>query len=124
MENIHPQLVDVVKDLLAEGWRVFIAKRGDYGFFTNEAGERTVSFDRGLGGLNWSGNYKTSDPRQTGDGWRLEPSTYMNMFAAYPPQWAVRKTSWKYQTLDMKLAVFQKTSQYEEIIESLLEMVP
>ena len=115
MENVHKDLVDVVKDILSNGWRVFIAERGHYGFFTNDTGERVISFQLNLGVVIWNGNYKTSNPKRTGGGWRLQPDTYKNMFYAQPPYWAVGGEKWKYTTLEMHLKTFQKSSKYMEI---------
>lgn len=66
---------EAIKQLAAEikraGFRVFIAERGTYGFYTDTDGTRVVSFQYDLCGMTFSGNYKTSNPRGTGSGWGL-----------------------------------------------------
>lgn len=102
-------------DIKAAGYRVFIAERGTYGFYTDAAGSRVVSFQFDLGGFKFSGNYKTDMPRTTGTGWEILKGTYSDMFAEYPPSWAVRTAKWEYTTLEQHLKTYQSSSKYTEL---------
>lgn len=96
------------------GYRVFIAGSGNYGFYTDEHGTRVVSFQYDLGGISFSGNYKTEQPRTTGTGWRLDVHGFSEMFSQGAPDWAVRGFKWKYTTLAEHLATYQASSKYVE----------
>lgn len=111
--------IEMVKELAneikASGFRVFIAKSGTYGFYTDANGTRVVSFQAGLSGMTFSGNYKTTNPHSTGTGWQLENNTFKDMFNQIAPNWAVRGAEWNYTTLEQHLATYQKSSVYSEI---------
>lgn len=117
--------VEAVKELAAQikqaGFRVFIAKSGTYGFYTDEAGCRIVSFQFDLGGFKFSGNYKTDQPRSTGNGWGFGESVSVSaeglrtMLKSNPPQWAVRDANYRLTTLEQHLATYQASSQYTEV---------
>lgn len=112
--------VEAVQQLAQEikqaGFRVFIAKSGTYGFYTDAEGSKVVSFQFDLGGFKFTGNYKTSEPRNTGTGWGLEDGDYKNMFNQYAPRWAVRDAQWQFTTLAQHLATYQSSSQFVELI--------
>jgi hypothetical protein len=90
-------IAELAKALHGYGFTVYIAKSGDYGFYTD--GKSVVSF----GGywkfsIDFSGNYKpinSADGKLVGTGWQidkevgiptlLEASDYLN---ALPPRWA------------------------------------
>lgn len=114
-------VAQLAQEIKAAGFRVFIAKSGTYGFYTDEAGSRVVSFQFDLGGFKFSGNYKTDQPRQTGTGWGMGESVnvsaegFRNMFESNPPQWAVRGANWELTTLDQHLATYQRSSLYTEV---------
>jgi len=99
-------------DIKAAGYRVFIAKRGTYGFYTDAEGSRVVSFQFDLGGFKFSGNYKS---KTCGTGWQLEDGSFEGMFNQNAPQWAVCGADVKYTTLDQHLATYQQSSQYVEV---------
>lgn len=114
--------IEAVKDLAqhikASGFRVFLAKNGNYGFYTDAEGSKIVSFQLDLGGFNFSGNYKTDMPRQCGTGWQLvqgENRTYQDMFNECPT-WSLRGANWKYTTLEQHLKTYQASSQYVEVL--------
>ena len=102
-------------EIMAAGFRVFIAERGHYGFYTDEAGSCVVSFQYDLGGVSFSGNYRTESPRTTGTGWGLESGTFANRFNQSAPRWATNGFSWKYTTLAQHLALYQASSRYTEL---------
>jgi len=114
-------VAELAQTIKAAGFRVFIAKSGTYGFYTDEAGSRVVSFQFDLGGFKFSGNYKSDQPRQTGTGWGMGESVDVSasglksMFESNPPQWATRGAVCKLTTLAQHLATYQKSSVYTEI---------
>lgn len=113
-------VAQLAAQITAAGFRAFIAESGTHGFFTDEKGSRVVSFQYDLGGISFSGNYRTDSPRTTGTGWRLEPPRgplrpeLARMFGAHAPQWAVGSTPWRFTTLAQYLATYQKSSQFVE----------
>lgn len=112
---------ELAAKLKKKGFRVFIAERGSYGFYTNEEGSKVVSFQYDLGGFSFSGNYKTSNPRRTGAGWQIVKDSYgcenfQSILDSVPPKWATRGATWKYTTLEQHLASYQKSSKYKEIV--------
>ena len=112
-EAVQP-LADRLK---ASGFRVFIGENGEYGFFTDEAGTKIVSFQTDLGVTSFSGNYKTDKPRETGTGWRItdnDSGKYQEIFDTYPPTWATKGSKWKYTTLEQHLDMYQRSSKYTE----------
>lgn len=104
----------LAEQIKSQGFRVFIAKSGTYGFYTDSEGTRIVSFQYDLGGFRFTGNYKTSQPRSTGTGWQLRDGDFKQMFAEFP-SWSLRGASWKFTTLEQHLATYQASSQYKEI---------
>jgi hypothetical protein len=114
-------VAELAQSIKAAGFRVFIAKSGTYGFYTDEAGSRIVSFQFDLGGFKFSGNYKTDQPRSTGNGWGfgegvdISASGLRSMFESTPPQWAVRGANWELTTLEQHLKTYQASSQYVEV---------
>lgn len=116
---------EAVQQLAAEiknaGFRVFIAKSGAYGFFTDAEGTRVVSFQYDLGGFKFSGNYVTDQPRSTGTGWVMGSASrgnYKQLFESYAPEWAVKGAKWKHTTLAQHLATYQASSVYVEFNEA------
>jgi len=101
---------EVVEELLAQGFTVYLAKRGNYGFYTDDTGEKTVSFEADLLSVKFSGNYVPlyhGVGRKIGTGWRLEKDTYRNMLRAGAPRWAVgrvNRNEWRYETASDKLS--------------------
>lgn len=108
---------ELAKNIKASGFRVFIAKSGTYGFYTDAEGSKIVSFQLDLGGFNFTGNYKTDMPTQCGTGWQLNQSTgrtYQDMFNECPT-WSLRGANWKFTTLAQHLATYQASSVYTEV---------
>lgn len=116
-------VAQLAQEIKAAGFRVFIAKSGTYGFYTDEAGSRVVSFQLDLGGFKFTGNYKTDQPRSTGTGWGLGESASVSveglrtMLESNPPQWAVRSANWELTTLEQHLKTYQASSQYTELTD-------
>ena len=111
-------VAETATKIKAAGFRVFLAESGTYGFFTDETGERVVSFQLDLLQTTFSGNYKTDRPASTGTGWRIsdqDTGDYRGMFAEYPPRWAVGDAKWKFTTLDQHLSMYQSSSHYREV---------
>jgi len=104
------------------GFRAFVAEKGNYGFFTDAEGTKTVDFQvNGYFESSISGNYKTDKPRATGNGWRIADSirddaeSIRQYFNSYPPHWAVGDANWVYTTLDHHLATYGNSSKYVEV---------
>lgn len=120
------------------GFRVFVAKSGQYGFITDAEGSRVLSYGFSDGG-NLGGNY--GPPSQaSGTGWRMDESPWdlktaedvrKALYAPAPP-WcrpassgcpscgrpheSARRDGWQhYTTLEQHLAMYQSSSQYQEI---------
>lgn len=103
--------------LVSFGYTVYIAKSGEYGFYTD--GNRCISF----GGmwnlsLNISGNYKSN---KCGTGWQIEKeicdfdkSDAEKWINENPPQWATRGEQVKLTTPEQHLATYGKSSGYIE----------
>lgn len=106
----------LAQDIKAAGFRVWLAKSGTYGFYTDETGSRVVSFQLDLGGFNFTGNYKTDQPRQTGTGWQLVQGgrTFAEMFNECPT-WSLRGASWKFTTLEQHLKTYGQSSGFVEV---------
>jgi hypothetical protein len=98
------------------GYRVYISKNGEYGFYTD--GKRVVSFGSSEAwGLNLSGNYAPS--RESGTGWRiLSDLTSITQLqaaqaiAANAPAWANKSPV--YTTPEKYLATYQDSSNFTE----------
>ena len=98
------------------GYRVFIAKGGTYGFYTDKKMEKVVSFCYDLGAIVYSGNYKSNDGRRCGNGWRLSnEENYQSMYNALPPQWAVGNAPYKLKTVKQYLKEYQRSSKFKEL---------
>lgn len=109
--------IEMVKELAAQikeaGFRVFIAKSGTYGFYTDETGSRVVSFQADLGGMKFSGNYKS---KSCGTGWGLDDNmTFEAMIKAGAPNWATKGEAVKHTTMEQHLATYQQSSVYTEV---------
>jgi hypothetical protein len=110
---------EMAEKIKKQGFRVFLAERGTYGFYTDKEGSKIISFQ--VDGLRFSlsGNYKTSRPQNTGTGWRITEegrgADFKQVFEAYPPYWAVGDAAWHYTTLDQHLDTYQSSSKYQEV---------
>lgn len=113
------ELADFIKQA---GYRVFLASRGTHGFYTDQEGTRVVSFQRGLGGFDFSGNYVTDQPLSTGSGWGMgslaapTKEGLGRILESNPPQWAVKNSTWSCTTLAQYLAKYQASSKFEEVV--------
>jgi hypothetical protein len=107
---------EIAKDIQDAGYRVFISEDGTFGFYTDAEGSRLVSFGIDLLSVRFSGNYKTSDPRKTGTGWRIgeNRTDYQAMFDAPAPTWATKGVTWEYTTLAEHLDRYAKCCGYAE----------
>jgi len=115
-------IAELADEIISQGFRAFIAKNGDYGFYTDAEGNRVVSFSIDLGIIKLSGNYKTSEPRQTGTGWAINynhnaPIDFKCMFDQSAPLWATGSATWRFTTLAEHLKTYQSSSQYTEVVK-------
>ena len=92
------------------GFAVYIAERGTYGFYTN--GERVVSFSLDLV-LSLSGNYEPS--QKSGTGWRMEDGIGIKeAMEANAPKWTKNKNP-IYTTPEKYLKTYQPSSKFTKI---------
>jgi len=56
MKRNQDAIAELAASIQSDGFRVFIAERGDYGFYTDAEGTRVVSFGPDFGGFKFSGN--------------------------------------------------------------------
>lgn len=120
-------VVKLAKEISEAGFRVFIAKSGNYGFYTDAEGTRVVSFQYDLAGYKFSGNYKAvnvaKDGRSVGQGWimgdyhELNADQFKNLFASTAPHWATKGLDVTLTTLAEHLDTYQKSSFYVEYPE-------
>lgn len=111
-------VADLAKALVSYGYKVYLAKGGTHGFYTD--GKRVVSFQYDLGGLRYSGNYSTSQPSQTGTGWVLGDhmvigaDTARRFIEANAPRWAVGTAEVHYSTPEVYLRTYGASSGFVE----------
>jgi hypothetical protein len=102
------------------GFRAFLAKRGTYGFITDDTGSRVLSFSF-TDGTSLSGNYGPPS-QKSGTGWRLEQAPHDLVTAGdvrkalYEPAPHWCGDGWtRYTTLEQHLALYGSSSEYSEI---------
>lgn len=112
-------ILKLSQQLKEKGFRVFIAKSSEHGFYTDNKGSKVISISCDLGIINASANYKTSKPKETGSGYRITDDFNAekadSVFSAYPPNWALCGATFKYTTLDEHLETYGLSSGYKEI---------
>ena len=111
----------LTKNILRAGLRPFVAKSGNYGFFTDMKGSRVVSFQAKFDGIHYSGNYETDNPGITGTGWVIGDKDGLdhNFFALYetiPPRWAVCNSVWHMTSLIEHIGHYGNSSDYTEVL--------
>lgn len=104
--------------LKSKGFIVYIAqpKNGTrfYGFFTNEVGDRVVSFQYDFSLLSVSGNYRTESPKNTGTGWRIADGLTFDdivnradvFIESLPPRWAHNGFNWRYEKASEHISIY------------------
>ena len=113
--------IDLAQRAVQLGFHVFIAEKGTYGYYT--AGAGVVSFQVDYGSIQLSGNYKTSDPKKTGGGWRIyddsdviDDTAITKAIGTKPPRWAVGDATWTLTTPEQYRATYQDSSRYVEFL--------
>lgn len=104
-----------VQAIQKAGFRVFLSKKGNYGFFTDC--KRVISFDLDFFTVQFSGNY-TPPSKECGTGWRLEEGlTYQQMLNSYPPPWIKTHEVKNFRLSSPKdyLKNYQKSSLFKEV---------
>jgi hypothetical protein len=110
--------LEVARRALAEGLRVFLSHdgKGDYGFFTDQAGTRVVSFQADEVGPVFYGNYGPPS-QESGVGWKITdgiPATLSELLTALPPAWC--GSGWKYlTTMARHLQAYGEPCRYREM---------
>lgn len=117
-------ILKIANALDGYGYDVYLAKSGEYGFYTN--GQRVISF----GGfwnfsVDFSGNYKTNRPAQCGTGWSIAKEMGVpseeeakRFIEAGAPRWAVGDASWRFTTPEEHLATYGRSSGYTKFIST------
>lgn len=105
----------LAKQITAEGFRAFIAKKGTYGFYTDKDGARVVTFELDFGAPKFAGTYVSELPKRTGTGWILDIDTFTNMLRQPAPVWAHQGVKWRHTTLKEHLATYDSSSRYTEV---------
>ena len=105
----------LAQEIKTAGFRPFIAKGGTYGFYTDAAGSRVVSFSLDFGAPIFSGNHVSEAPKSHGQGWRMESrASYADMLSALTPQWA-GGSNCRPKTLKEYQDDYQSSSQFTEL---------
>ena len=113
---------DFVQHIKALGFRVFVAQRGDYGFITDAAGMRVLTFSFYGFDPTLSGCYGPPS-RESGTGWRMDRAprdllTTEDVRAALyaqPPAFCGK--GWHYvSTLAQYLTAYDASSRFSEVI--------
>jgi hypothetical protein len=103
----------------AMGFHVYVAESGNYGFITDDAETRVLSFSFSDGG-SLGGNYSPPS-RESGTGWRMDiypyslqtPEDVRKALYAAAPSFAGK--GWKtYTTVKQHLATYGNSSRYEK----------
>ncbi len=114
-------LIKTVSELAVKaGFDVWLSSKGNYGFMGAKDGLVTCSFAVRLGELTFTGSYISVNPKQCGQGWRIDkefpltvPGIKSIMQAAQnPPSWAHSGCSYRLKTVDEHLKMYGKTSNY------------
>lgn len=110
MLNYKQQIIlELAEKIKSEGFRVFIAEKGNYGFYTDNEGKRLVYFQMDLT-LTFSGNYESEN---NGRGWQIiegMPTDFKELLYTNSPF-----QFHHYTTLDEYLNIYQKSSKFKEI---------
>lgn len=119
-------IVKLTKKLLSLGFRVWVAEKGSYGFYSDESGSRVCDFQVDYFFISFSGNYSSSN---SGTGWRIskdEEFTITNEGVHITKEKAskmlhcntwVRDPKIVYTTLDQKLKSYSfECSKYSEVV--------
>jgi hypothetical protein len=118
----HEEKLQVIQDyaqhLTKLGFPVYLAESGTHGFFTDDTGERVVSFQFDFFEIHLSGNYTANS--EGGTGWQLSNhaghkptrAQVVGFLTANAPQWAMRDSRPIYTTADAQLERYGKSSGY------------
>ena len=112
---------DFAAKALEAGFEVWLADSGTYGFYTDDAGKRVVSFGARFDGINLGGNYAAS--RESGTGWQMEdlispdfatPKRLRNWLDANAPHWTKNHNP-RYTTREDQLREYGPSSKYQRV---------
>lgn len=120
MTNYKKELIARFADnLKSQGFTVYMAASGTYGFYSDETEKRVVSFHYDFGGVKLGGNYHAS--RQSGTGWDMgtigvnaDAKELRERLYAIAPAWTAN-TNPKYCTVADQLERYGQSSGYEKI---------
>ena len=115
---------EVVEKLKSEGFLVWVAESGLYGFYSDASKNRVVYFDVKYGVVVYSGCYRPKNPghgRYVGTGWSLpfngilSGNEYATILGLTAPYWATNRLDILYHDVDSYLKT-NKHSKYEEVL--------
>lgn len=115
-------ILDLTNTIKNNGFRVFIAKSGEYGFYTNKEGSSVVSFQIDYFSVIFSGNHRVlRDGHIVGAGWRfdkqpsvLDYESLQGMIDARTPSWVDTLNRTIPKTLASHLEDYQCSSKFVE----------
>lgn len=113
-------IAELADDLVAAGWRVFIAESGGHGFYTDQEGTKVISFQCSLGIISAGLNYRRGS-RTAGTGCQITTDFNAGMagevFSATP--WSRSGYSAEENggmaTLEDHLSKYDPSSHYTEV---------
>lgn len=104
-------ILELATQMKADGFEVWLSDNGEYGFFTNEEGNRVVYFQ--LGYTSWEVEFSgclSGGDRNSGTGWKMDATNYKDAWeeAKNPPSWYRRymPSTAKYATRETHLRMF------------------
>lgn len=112
---------ETAHNLKSKGFRVWLAKSGTYGIFSDENGQRVVYFQEDLAGTSFTGCYKPNP--EGGSGWGIVSNISAakhtreqleNILYATAPSWAMRNSAPQYLTVEQYLKN-NTHSNYQEV---------
>jgi len=109
---------DLVKEISKSGFRVFLSDSCEHGFYTDKLGSKLISFEVCCGVSEFSGNYKTDQPSQTGTSWGIDAASFKDMFASTPPSYAVGDSEWRFQGVKEHLDTYSSSKFAEQTLKS------
>jgi hypothetical protein len=119
--NAQAEIAELAAQIKAHGFRVWVAKSGTHGFYTNKEETRVVYFQAGLGGYEMSGCYQPKEFMGNGWGLGILPDTTRETLQRYldtwPPNGVTKGVQVKLTTLEDKLdSNGAKCSHYKEVM--------
>lgn len=110
-------ILELATQMKADGFEVWLSANGEYGFFTNEEGDKIVYFQYGnpSWAIEFSGCLSKGD-RHCGTGWKMDATNHKDAWkeAKNPPSWyrSYMPSTAKYATRETHLKMYGYSSKY------------